>query len=76
MGSHVCSDFSFRDPKPSKLLHQIGYVVGVGVAVVRTSLLGLQVDVVPGDTVGPACGEDEKDDEDENEGEDDEDEDD
>ena len=42
---------------------------------VRPTLLGLQVDVVPGDTVGPACGEDEKDDEDENEGEDDEDED-
>ena len=30
---------------------------------VRPTLLGLEVDVVPGDTVGPACGEDEKDDE-------------
>ena len=37
---------------------------------VRPTLLGLQVDVVPGDTVGPACGEDEEDDEDENEKED------
>ena len=30
---------------------------------VRPTLLGLKVDVVPGDTVGPACGEDEEDNE-------------
>jgi len=54
MGSHVRSDFSFRDPKPGKFLHQIGKEVGVGVAMLGSNLLGLEVDVVPGDAVGKA----------------------
>jgi len=54
MISHVSSNFSFSDPKPGKLLHKIGKEVGVRVAVVRSGPVGLEVDVVPGDTVGLA----------------------
>lgn len=37
-------------------LHEIGKEVGVRVAVVRPGPVGLEVDVVPGDTVGLARG--------------------
>jgi len=56
MSSHVGSNFSFSDPKPCKLLHEISNEIGVRIAVVRSSPVGLQVDVVPGNTVGLACG--------------------
>jgi len=52
----VSSNFSFSDPEPGKLLHKIDKEVGVRVAVVRPGPVGLEVDVVPGDTVGLARG--------------------
>jgi len=57
MGSHVTSNLCLGDSKPCQLLHEIRQEVWVRIAVIGSRLVGLEVDIVPGDAVGLVGGE-------------------